>query len=59
MRYPATEKLESIRLVEQSDLPVRATLERLGISRSAFYQWYDHNRDLVSRKTFAYPQALH
>jgi hypothetical protein len=31
MRYPATEKLEVIRLVEQSHLPVRRTLEKLGI----------------------------
>jgi transposase-like protein len=34
MRYPATEKLEIIRLVEQSDLSVRLTLEHLGIPRS-------------------------
>ena len=27
MRYPAPEKLEIIRLVEQSHLPVRATLD--------------------------------
>ena len=31
MRYPAPEKLEIIRLVEQSHLPVRATLDKLGI----------------------------
>ncbi len=31
MRYPASEKLEIIRLVEQSHLPVRRTLEKLGI----------------------------
>ena len=30
MRYPASEKLEIIRLVEQSHLPVRQTVERLG-----------------------------
>ena len=29
MRYPASEKLEIIRLVEQSHLPVRRTLEKL------------------------------
>src|SRR5664280_2841211 len=45
MRYPATEKLEIIRLVEQSDLPVRLTLERLGIPRSTFYQWYDRYQE--------------
>ena len=31
MRYPAAEKLEIIRLVEQSRLPVRRTLDKLGI----------------------------
>src|SRR3954453_19513096 len=31
MRYPAGEKLEIIRLVEQFHLPVRRTLEKLGI----------------------------
>ena len=31
MRYPASEKLEIIRLVEQSHLPVKCTLEKLGI----------------------------
>ena len=30
MRYPASEKLEIIRLVEQSHLPARRTLEKLG-----------------------------
>lgn len=41
MRYPATEKLEIIRLVEQSHLPAKQTLDRLGIPRSTFYLWYD------------------
>jgi transposase-like protein len=31
MRYPASEKLEIIRLVEQSHLPVKRTLDKLGI----------------------------
>ena len=34
MRYPATEKLEIIRLVEQSHLPVRRTLAKLGSTPS-------------------------
>jgi hypothetical protein len=34
MRYPAAEKLEIIRLVEQSPLPVRHTLAKLGIPRA-------------------------
>jgi transposase InsO family protein len=42
MRYPASEKLEIIRLVEQSHLPVRRTLDKLGIPRTTFYRWYDH-----------------
>jgi hypothetical protein len=33
MRYPASEKLEIIRLVEESALPVRRTLEKVGIPR--------------------------
>jgi hypothetical protein len=31
MRYPASEKLEIIRLVERAHLPARRTLETLGI----------------------------
>jgi transposase InsO family protein len=41
MKYPASEKLEIIRLVEQSALPVRRTLDTLGIPRATFYRWYD------------------
>jgi len=45
MRYPAAETLEIIQLVEQSPLPVRDTLAKLGIARSTFYRWYDrHSR---------------
>ena len=41
MRYLASEKLEIIRLVEQSALGVRRTLEKLGVSRATFYRWCD------------------
>ena len=41
MRYSAAEKLEIIRLVEQSSLSVRRTLAQLGIPRSTFYLWYE------------------
>lgn len=41
MRYPASEKLEIIRLVEQSHLPVKRRLEKLGIPRATFYHWCD------------------
>ncbi len=41
MKYPASEKLEIIRLVEQSHLPTKRTLDKLGIPRTTFYRWYD------------------
>ena len=43
MRYPASEKLEIIRLVEQSSphLGVGSTLDELGIPKTTFYRWYD------------------
>ena len=41
MRYPAAEKLEIIRIVEQSHLPAKHTLDKLGIPRRTFYRWYD------------------
>jgi len=41
MRYPAAEKLEIIRIVEQSHLSVRRTLEQIGVPRPTFYRWYD------------------
>lgn len=40
MRYPGSEKLEIIGLVEQSHLPVRRTLATLGILPMTFYRWY-------------------
>lgn len=44
MSYPATEKLEIIRLVERSHRPVKRTLDKLGVSRPTFYRWYDRYR---------------
>ena len=41
MRYPASDKLEIIRIVEQSHLPAKRTLDQLGIARRTFYRWYD------------------
>ena len=40
MRHTAAEKYEIIRLVEDSDLPVRRTLRELQVNRSTFYVWY-------------------
>jgi len=44
MRYPISEKLEIIRLVERSHLPVRRTLDKLGIPSTTFYRWCDRYR---------------
>ncbi len=41
MKYPACEKLEIIRLVEQSHLPACRALEKLGIPSTTFHRWYD------------------
>ena len=41
MRYPASEKLEIIKLVEQSHLSAKRTLDKLGIPRTTYYRWYD------------------
>lgn len=38
MRYPATEKLEIIQIVEQSHLSAKQTLDKLGIPRPTFYR---------------------
>jgi len=35
---------EILRLVEQSHLPVRKTLEKLGVPRATFYRWCDLNQ---------------
>jgi putative transposase len=40
MRYSQAEKMEVIRVVENSAMPVRHTLMMLGINRSTFYKWY-------------------
>ena len=41
MRYPASEKLEIIRLVEQSHRGVGSTLDTLDIAKTPFYRCYD------------------
>ena len=49
MRRTASEKMEIIRLVEGTDLPILATLRQMNIPRSTFYNWYrryvDHGFD--------------
>jgi transposase InsO family protein len=41
MKPSPSDKAEIIRLVEESHLPTRRTLEILGTPRSSFYRWYD------------------
>jgi putative transposase len=41
MRYPVSEKAEIIKLVEQSHLSARKTLEQIGVPRATFYRWYE------------------
>lgn len=41
MRYPASKKLEIIRLFEQSYPPVRRMLDKLSIPKTTFCRWYD------------------
>ena len=41
MRYSQSEKMEIIRVVEESSLSVRRTLEELAVNRSSFYVWYN------------------
>ena len=54
MRYTQGEKLEVIRLVEGSDLPIKTTLKQLQVSRASFYRWYrayvDHGADGLAAK---------
>ena len=40
MSLSASEKVEVIRIVADSELSIRQTLSELDISRSSFYRWY-------------------
>jgi putative transposase len=40
MHYSQTEKMEIIRLVEQSELGVIRTLKELKVNKTTFYKWY-------------------
>jgi len=39
MRYSVSEKYEILQLVEQSNLSVRETLQRIGVGKSSYYNW--------------------
>lgn len=46
MRYSQAEKMEIIRMVEGSSLPVVRTLRELDVNRSSFYDWYRRYSEL-------------
>ena len=48
MRYSPSEKLEIIRLVENSSISITATLAELDVPRSTFYRWYLRYQELGS-----------
>ena len=45
MRHGPGEKMEIIRIVEESELSVRKTLLELDVSRSSFYRWYKRYKE--------------
>jgi putative transposase len=45
MRYKQSEKMEIIRIVEESPLSVKQTLLELNINRSTFYKWYKQYKE--------------
>jgi len=45
MRYSQVERMEIVRLVEESELSVPQTLEELDVAQSTFYRWYRRYRD--------------
>ena len=55
MHYSQNEKMEIIRLVEQSDLGVIRTLRPLKVNKTSFYKWYNgyqqHGYDGLARRS--------
>ena len=45
MHYTQAEKMEIIRLVENSDLSIRDTLKELSVPKSSFYRWYQRYQE--------------
>lgn len=45
MRYNQSEKVEIIRMVEESSLSIRRTLAEIDVPRSTFYKWYSRYID--------------
>jgi transposase InsO family protein len=45
MRYSQPERIQIIRLVEESELPITRTLRELDVPRSTFYRWYQRYQE--------------
>ncbi len=45
MRFSQEEKMEIIKIVQDSEIGVNQTLKELGIHKSTFYQWYGRYQD--------------
>jgi putative transposase len=45
MRYSQPEKMQTIRLVEESELPITRTLNELEVPKSTFYRWYQRYQE--------------
>ena len=56
MRYPASEKLEIIRIVAQSHLPVRRKLDKLGVLASDLAKAKDISEVLALQSRYAQSQ---
>ena len=45
MKYTPSEKMEIIRMVEESSLSVKQTLREMDVPHSSFYEWYRRYQD--------------
>jgi putative transposase len=45
MKYTQSEKMEPIRMVEESSQGVQQALRELDVPRSSFYEWYRRYRE--------------
>ena len=55
MHYSQNEKMDIIRLAEQSDLDVIRTLRQIKVNKTSFYKWYNgyqqHGYDGLARRS--------
>jgi putative transposase len=56
MRHSQSEKLEIIRVVEESSIGVKRTLRELDINRGTFYSWYQRYRASGAEGLMVKPQ---